>query len=157
MYVSPVRSVHRSTGASQGLRRWTAASAVAVAMLALAAPCDYSQSQNSQNGSPSPANPQPTASLAGLLAARARVAETNVTKMNDAGIQQANFEAANLERRRQITEDSAQLLKLATELKAEIEKTSKDTLSLAVIRKAEEIERLAHNVQLKMKLTVNAN
>ena len=69
----------------------------------------------------------------------------------------ANFEAANVERKRQIADDSARLLKLASDLKTEVDKTSKDTLSLGVIRKAEEIEKLAHMVKEKMKLTMNGN
>ncbi len=68
-----------------------------------------------------------------------------------------NFEAANAERKKQLTYDSAHLLKLANELKAEVDKTDKDTLSISVIRKADEIERLAHIVKEKMKLTVGAN
>jgi len=69
----------------------------------------------------------------------------------------ANFEAPNVERKRQIADDSAHLLKLASDLKTEVDKTSKDTLSLGVIRKAEEIEKLAHTVKEKMKLTMNGN
>ena len=69
----------------------------------------------------------------------------------------ANFAAANVERKRQIADDSARLLKLASDLKTEVDKTSKDTLSLGVIRKAEEIEKLAHSVKEKMKLTMNGN
>jgi hypothetical protein len=42
-------------------------------------------------------------------------------------------------------------------LKAEVEKTDKDTLSLNVIRKADEIERLARSVKEKMKLTVGGS
>jgi hypothetical protein len=68
-----------------------------------------------------------------------------------------SFEAANVERKRQISDDSAKLLKLASDLKSEVDKTSKDTLSLGVIRKADEIEKLAHNVKEKMKLTMSAN
>jgi hypothetical protein len=49
------------------------------------------------------------------------------------------------------------LLKLATDLKTEVDKTTKDTLSLGVIRKADEIERLAHDVKEKMKLTQKTN
>jgi hypothetical protein len=67
------------------------------------------------------------------------------------------MDAANLERRRQIADDSARLLKLATDLKAEVDKTTKDTLSLGVIRKADEIERLAHDVKEKMKLAQRSN
>ena len=65
-----------------------------------------------------------------------------------------DFEAANAERKKQIANDSAKLLKLATDLKSEVDKTNKDTLSLNVIRKADEIEKLAHDVKEKMKLTV---
>jgi hypothetical protein len=64
---------------------------------------------------------------------------------------QSDFAAANEERKKQIADDTAKLLKLATELKTEVDKTSKDTLSLGVIRKADEIERLAHSVKEKMK------
>jgi hypothetical protein len=67
-----------------------------------------------------------------------------------------DFAAANLERKKQISDDTAKLLKLATDLKSEVDKTTKDTLSLGVIRKADEIEKLAHNVKEKMKLTVGA-
>jgi hypothetical protein len=77
--------------------------------------------------------------------------------MHEQQAKNKNVDAANVERKRQITDDSARLLKLASDLKAEVDKTSKDTLSLGVIRKAEEIEKLAHNVKEKMKLTMGAN
>jgi len=64
-----------------------------------------------------------------------------------------NFAAANVERKKQISDDSTKLLKLATELKTEVDKTTKDTLSLDVIRKADEIERMAHSIKEKMKLS----
>lgn len=70
---------------------------------------------------------------------------------------QANFAAANAERRKQIAADSANLLTLATELKTEIDKTDKNTLSLSVMRKAETIEKIARGLKEKMKLTVGAN
>jgi hypothetical protein len=78
-------------------------------------------------------------------------------KMREQLAKQQNFEAANAERRKQIADDSARLLKLANDLKAEVDKTTKDMLSLTVIRKADEIERLAHNMKEKMKLTVGGN
>jgi len=78
-------------------------------------------------------------------------------EMNQKQTKQQNFEAANTERKRQIAEDSAKLLKLATDLKAEVDKTTKDTLSLSVIRKAEEIEKLAHDVKEKMKLNMGGS
>ncbi len=51
------------------------------------------------------------------------------------------------EHRQEISEDSAKLLALAQALKTEVDKTNKDMLSLVVIRKADEIEKLAHSVR----------
>lgn len=68
-----------------------------------------------------------------------------------------DFKGANEERRKQIVDDSSRLLKLAAELKAEVERTGKDMLSLDVIRKADDIERLAHGVKQKMKLIAAAD
>lgn len=39
------------------------------------------------------------------------------------------------------------MLKLATDLKAEVDKSTKDQLSVTVVRKASEIERLARRVR----------
>jgi len=69
----------------------------------------------------------------------------------------ASYVAANLERKRQISDDAAKLVELATELKKEVDKTDKDTLSINVIRKAEMIEKLAKGVKEKMKLTTGAS
>jgi hypothetical protein len=74
--------------------------------------------------------------------------------MRDKQGKQQNFSAVNAERKKQIASDSAKLVKLTEELKAEANKTDKDALSLTVIREAEEIERLAHNIKEKMKLMV---
>lgn len=52
---------------------------------------------------------------------------------------------------KQLADDTAKLLTLANELKAELDKSSKDTLSLSVIRKAEQVEKLAHKVRDEMK------
>ena len=78
-------------------------------------------------------------------------------EMREQQTKKQNFATANSERKKQIAEDSAKLLKLAADLKAEVDKTNKDTLSLNVIRKADEIERLAHSVKEKMKLTVGGS
>jgi len=72
------------------------------------------------------------------------------------GDKAVNYLAANTERQKQIAEDAARLLQLATELKKEVDKTDKDTLSVNVIRKAEMIEKLAKGVKQKMKVTPGA-
>jgi hypothetical protein len=53
---------------------------------------------------------------------------------------------------KQLAEDTAKLLTLANELKAELDKSNKDTLSLSVIKKAEQVEKLAHKVRDEMKV-----
>jgi hypothetical protein len=65
-----------------------------------------------------------------------------------------SYEMANAARRKQIADDTVRLLQLATELKAEIDSANKETLSADVIRKADTIEKLAHGLKEKMKLTV---
>lgn len=57
----------------------------------------------------------------------------------------------NLQRQEEIKRDSEKLLELATELKQYVDKSNENTLSMDVIKKAEEIERLAKNVKQKMK------
>jgi len=47
----------------------------------------------------------------------------------------------------QIIGDTQKLLKLSQELKAEVAKSNKDTLSLTVIKKAEEVEKLAKTLK----------
>jgi hypothetical protein len=47
--------------------------------------------------------------------------------------------------------DTDKLLKLSVELKAYVDKSDENVLSLDVIKKAEEIERLAKSVRDKMK------
>lgn len=90
-----------------------------------------------------------------LLPAANRLPDANdQLLMRERQTKDKNFEAANAERKKQIADDSAKLLTLAIALKEEVDKTDKDTLSLSVIRKAQEIENLAHGVREKMKLTV---
>jgi methionyl-tRNA synthetase len=58
---------------------------------------------------------------------------------------------ANQARQVNLKRDTEQLLKLATELKEYVDKTNENTLSLDVLKKAEEIEKLARSVKDKMK------
>ncbi len=66
------------------------------------------------------------------------------------------YEAANAERKRQLEQDSAVLLQLAAELEAELEKAGFEAPPPSAVRKAETIEKLAHTVKEKMKLTAAA-
>ena len=55
---------------------------------------------------------------------------------------------------KQLADDTANLLTLANELKAELDKSTKDTLSLSVIKKAEQVEKLAHKVRDEVKASL---
>lgn len=55
------------------------------------------------------------------------------------------------ERQRKLVEDSNRLLALATQLHAEVAKTDKNMLSVDVVRRAEEIEKLARSVKDRMR------
>jgi hypothetical protein len=57
----------------------------------------------------------------------------------------------NTDRQKRLVADTEKLLSLATDLKAQVDKSTKDTLSLDVIKKADEIEKLAHSVKERMK------
>jgi hypothetical protein len=58
---------------------------------------------------------------------------------------------ANLERQAALKKDTDRLLQLAEELKSSVDKSNASILSLDVMKKAEQIEKLAHSVKDKMK------
>ena len=66
-------------------------------------------------------------------------------------MEQDQAKLRNVDRQKQLVSDTDKLLALANELKVDVDKSNKDTLSLDVIRKADEIEKLAHSVKEKMK------
>jgi len=70
---------------------------------------------------------------------------------NRAKLEKDIAKKANRERQAQLQRDTDNLLKLANELKQSVDKSNENTLSLDVVKKAEEIEKLAHSVKEKMK------
>ena len=54
-------------------------------------------------------------------------------------------------REAQITADAEKLFQLAQQLKVEVDKSSKDTMSLSVIKKSEEIEKLARTLKQEIR------
>jgi len=83
-------------------------------------------------------------------------ASTDTTKAEDSKAQQSPEKPKkdadpSADRQKQLADDTAKLLLLANELKVEMDKSSKDTLSLTVVKKAEEVEKLAHKVREEMK------
>ncbi len=66
-------------------------------------------------------------------------------------MQEQQTRSRNSDRQRRLVEDTDKLLALATQLKQDVDKTNKDVMSVDVIKKADEIEKLAHNVKERMK------
>jgi hypothetical protein len=58
---------------------------------------------------------------------------------------------ANKKRQEEIKQDTVKLFQLATELKDAVDKTDENMLSLDVVKKADEVEKLAKKVKEKMK------
>ena len=58
---------------------------------------------------------------------------------------------ANEQRQADLKRDADKLLQLSTELKQYVDKSNEYVLSVDVLRKAEEIEKLAHSVKTKMR------
>jgi hypothetical protein len=84
-------------------------------------------------------------------------ASSSITSPPAVAASQNRVQDSDAERKKRIADQSASLLKLATDLKAEVDKTTKDTLSITVVRKADEIEKLAHSVKETMKLNAGPN
>lgn len=61
---------------------------------------------------------------------------------------------ANKKRQDDIRNDTEKLFQLASELKAAVDKTNEHLLSLEVVRKADEVEKLAKRVKEKMRETI---
>lgn len=59
--------------------------------------------------------------------------------------------ARNTQRQKDLVNDTDKLLKLAQQLKAAVDKSNKDTLSIDVIKKADQIQKLAKSISSKMK------
>jgi len=69
----------------------------------------------------------------------------------NARLEQDQAKMRNLDRQKKLVDDTAKLVSLANALKAEVDKSNKDMMSIEVIRKADEIEKLARSVKEKMK------
>ena len=101
-----------------------------------------------QDGHPAAAEAGQTNAAPQAPASQSNDSKTQAGSPKDSKPQNVSAES---ERKKQISDESTQLLAMAVALKAEVDKTTKDTLSLNVIRKADEIERMAKTVKEKMK------
>ena len=66
-------------------------------------------------------------------------------------MEQERLGAAAAQRQQKMLEDAEKLLLMAQQLKVSVDKTNKNELSVEVIREAERIEKLAHQVKEGMR------
>jgi hypothetical protein len=79
------------------------------------------------------------------------VVHTTEPDREAAKMHQEQLRKVNSTRQAAIKKDTDKLLQLATELKQSVDKSNQNTLSLDVVKKAEEIEKLARSVKDKMR------
>ncbi|HKU26205.1 MAG TPA: hypothetical protein VJQ54_12100 [Candidatus Sulfotelmatobacter sp.] len=72
-----------------------------------------------------------------------------VTPGND--VQRKQAMAANLQRQEEMRRDSQKMLQLMQELNQYLQNKEQGTISVEEVKKAEQIEKLAHSVRSKMK------
>ena len=103
-----------------------------------------------------PPNPNQSPQKSIILPEANRLPDANEQmKMREKKDRQLAYDAIDIQRRKLIADDSEKLLTLAMALKAEEEKNADGVLTPNMLRKAAEIEKLAHDVKEKMKVTVD--
>ena len=111
-----------------------------------------SQGQSGSNSSP------PGKSLDEIRAQQnPRFSTSDLENLAKSPLDSKRLAEINAIRKKQMAEDTDKLIVLANELKADINKTGQDTLSLNVVRKAEQIEKLAKSVKQKMRASLSNN
>lgn len=118
------------------LRGWIRISCITF-LLVVVVTTLLAQQRSSQSGPPQPYTGESSAQRA--------------EDVYDAQQRKAMEKKASQQRQQDIRKDTEKLLELATELKQEVDKSNADTLSLNVVKKAEEIEKLAKSVKNKMR------
>ena len=122
--------------------RWVAAPL----LLALAALWGGSRGVTAaQTQQPFPATPSPSSANAPFGA------EPDPNDPMQRQREQKMEKARNVARQQDLVRDTDKLLALAKELKEEVNQSNKDTLSVEVVKKAAEIERLAKSVKDRMR------
>jgi len=127
---------------------------IGACVLALATPlamAQYGQRQSTDSGLPNASSSRPPATQPTAPTQDLPPMMGDPTVQADARLQHDQARLRNVDRQRQIVSDTQKLVELANQLNAAVQKSNKDTLSMDVVRKADEIEKLAKSVREKMK------
>jgi len=104
------------------------------------------QAYRAQQATPVPTPPQ-------ITIPNGTATSSNASEMDPllARQQELRLRMAEEDRHKRMVNDADKLLELATELKTDVDKSTKNETPVAALRKAEEIERLAHDVKERLK------
>jgi hypothetical protein len=80
-----------------------------------------------------------------------RINQPDADSQEQQQTEQQKVRVPTSDRQKKLAADTDKLLALAKELKQQVDKTNKDVLSVNVVKKAEEIEKLARSVKSQMK------
>jgi hypothetical protein len=100
-----------------------------------------------QQSTPAPAQPAPDAQTTPAPAQQDAAAAPAQPAVAAAPTEPDPNMTPEEKRKQQVAQECADLLKLATDLKAQVDKARKDELSITVVRKATEVEQMAHKVR----------
>jgi hypothetical protein len=103
-----------------------------------------------QAGRPTPPPPTPEQAGSAPATEREKAGSIPATEPEQAK-QPALTLPAGTPEQQQLEKDTSRLLQLVQELKVEVDKAGKDTLSLAAIRKADEIQKLTKDLKERMR------
>ena len=92
-----------------------------------------------------------TALILGLAAAQRPARDLPDDEKTGVRLKHQQIEELLKQDRAKSIEDAGQMMKLSEELKAELEKNDKSVLSVAALRKAEEIEKLAKRIRGRLR------
>jgi hypothetical protein len=139
---------------SRRLRRWIACFCALAVLVALAAAGVGLRRVHAQSGAQAPAaNAQARLTAGENPGATAENPPSVAAAPVEGQPKPGSSDSPQQQRKQEVANDCANLLKLATDLKVEVDKTTKDELSIAVVRKAGEIEQFARKVKGDPRLT----
>jgi hypothetical protein len=125
-----------------GSKNWfLCAAALVVVMLAGASRLQAYRTQQTSPVVPTPQPPIGSPSSVGTHDADPMLAHQQETRIR----------MAEDERHKRMVLDADKLLELATELKSDVDKSTKNETSVSALKKAEEIEKLAHDVRERLR------
>jgi hypothetical protein len=124
----------------------------AIGTLLLTGTSGLMSGQHNSGGAQSPMqNPVPMGGQSGMGGLPSITGRNDIPDPLGPRMQEQQSKSRNSERQKRLVEDTARLLALAADLKQQMGNANKDAMSADMVKKAEEIERLARSVKDRMK------